>query len=159
MDQDSAVVAVKRCLGLFWSGTVWRAAITYVIPGTAELAFPAYPFCSYHAIRVNLFGMGSSFLYSPLAVFSQIFITHIVSPLDIPSVRLGANPQGLIQRFPPTIYLETNNPLSMDGLLSGVLSKFGGSGWESNPPKTLLMPHDAFEVREAHRDSTAPLPR
>ena len=36
------------------------------------------------------------------------------------------------------------------------LSKFGGSGWESNPPKTLLMPHDGFEVREAHRDSTAP---
>ena len=36
------------------------------------------------------------------------------------------------------------------------LSKNGGSGWESNPPKTLLMPHDGFEVREAHRDSTAP---
>jgi hypothetical protein len=32
----------------------------------------------------------------------------------------------------------------------------GGSVWESNPPKTLLMPPDGFEVREAHRDSSAP---
>ncbi len=38
------------------------------------------------------------------------------------------------------------------------LSKYGGSAWESNPPKTLLMPPDGFEVREAHRDSSAPLP-
>ena len=37
-----------------------------------------------------------------------------------------------------------------------LLTESGGSGWESNPPKTLLMPHDGFEVREAHRDSTAP---
>ncbi len=36
------------------------------------------------------------------------------------------------------------------------LSKIGGSAWESNPPKTLLMPPDGFEVREAHRDSSAP---
>jgi len=35
-------------------------------------------------------------------------------------------------------------------------NSFGGSGWGSNPPETLLMPHDGFEVREAHRDSTAP---
>ena len=32
----------------------------------------------------------------------------------------------------------------------------GGSAWESNPPKTLLMPPNGFEVREAHRDSSAP---
>ena len=32
----------------------------------------------------------------------------------------------------------------------------GGSAWESNPPKTILMPPNGFEVREAHRDSTAP---
>ena len=32
----------------------------------------------------------------------------------------------------------------------------GGSVWESNPPKTLLMPPNGFEVREAHRDSYAP---
>ena len=43
-----------------------------------------------------------------------------------------------------------------DKVLSKLLSNYGGSGWESNPPKTLLMPHDGFEVREAHRDSTAP---
>ena len=36
------------------------------------------------------------------------------------------------------------------------LSKFGGSAWESNPPKALLMPPDGFEVREAHQDSSAP---
>ena len=34
----------------------------------------------------------------------------------------------------------------------------GGSGWESNPPGTLSMPPNGFEVREAHRDPTAPLP-
>jgi len=38
------------------------------------------------------------------------------------------------------------------------LSEIGGSAWESNPPKTLLMPPDGFEVREAHRDSSAPYP-
>jgi len=38
-----------------------------------------------------------------------------------------------------------------------VISKTGGSVWESNPPKTLLMPPDGFEVREAHRGSYAPL--
>jgi len=32
----------------------------------------------------------------------------------------------------------------------------GGSVWESNPPKTFPMPPNGFEVREAHRDSTAP---
>jgi len=40
--------------------------------------------------------------------------------------------------------------------LSKKLSKFGGSAWESNPPKTLLMPPNGFEVREAHRDLSAP---
>jgi len=35
----------------------------------------------------------------------------------------------------------------------------GGGGWESNPPKTLFMPPDGFEVREAHRDSFAPSPQ
>ena len=34
--------------------------------------------------------------------------------------------------------------------------KTGGSVWESNPPKTLHMPPDGFEVREAHRDPNAP---
>jgi transcriptional regulator with XRE-family HTH domain len=33
----------------------------------------------------------------------------------------------------------------------------GGSVWGSNPPKTLCMPPDGFEVREAHRDLDAPL--
>ena len=32
----------------------------------------------------------------------------------------------------------------------------GGSVWESNPPKTLLVPPNGFEVREAHRDLYAP---
>jgi hypothetical protein len=36
------------------------------------------------------------------------------------------------------------------------IKSIGGSVWESNPPKTLLMPPDGFEVREAHRDSSAP---
>ena len=40
--------------------------------------------------------------------------------------------------------------------LSEKLNNYGGSAWESNPPKTLLMPPDGFEVREAHRDSSAP---
>lgn len=35
--------------------------------------------------------------------------------------------------------------------------KAGGSEWESNPPKTLLMPLNGFEAREAHRDPVAPL--
>ena len=33
----------------------------------------------------------------------------------------------------------------------------GGSEWESNPPKTLFMPLNGFEAREAHRDPVAPL--
>jgi hypothetical protein len=33
----------------------------------------------------------------------------------------------------------------------------GGSVWGSNPPKTLCMPPDGFEVREAHRDLDAPV--
>jgi hypothetical protein len=40
--------------------------------------------------------------------------------------------------------------------LSKKLSNFGGSAWESNPPKTALLPPNGFEVREAHRDSSAP---
>ena len=32
----------------------------------------------------------------------------------------------------------------------------GGSVWESNPPKACLIPPNGFEVREAHRDSSAP---
>ena len=40
--------------------------------------------------------------------------------------------------------------------LSKKLSNFGGSVWESNPPKTLLTPPNGFEVRKAHRDSSAP---
>jgi transcriptional regulator with XRE-family HTH domain len=42
-------------------------------------------------------------------------------------------------------------------MLSSVNQKAGGSVWGSNPPKTLSMPPDGFEVREAHRDSNAPL--
>ena len=37
------------------------------------------------------------------------------------------------------------------------LSKTGEGAWESNPPKTLFMPPNGVEVREAHRDSSAPL--
>ena len=33
----------------------------------------------------------------------------------------------------------------------------GGGAWESNPPETLTTPPDGFEVREAHRDLSAPL--
>ena len=33
----------------------------------------------------------------------------------------------------------------------------GGSAWESNPPKALQVPPAGFEVREAHRDPTAPV--
>ena len=33
----------------------------------------------------------------------------------------------------------------------------GGGVWESNPPKTLLTPLNGVEVREAHRDSSAPI--
>ena len=32
----------------------------------------------------------------------------------------------------------------------------GGSAWESNPPRALLAPPNGFEVREAHRDLSAP---
>jgi hypothetical protein len=32
----------------------------------------------------------------------------------------------------------------------------GGSAWGSNPPRTLEVPPDGFEVREAHRDLSAP---
>jgi len=41
-------------------------------------------------------------------------------------------------------------------MLSSVKQNCGGSVWESNPPKTLLMPPDGFEVREAHRNLNAP---
>jgi len=37
------------------------------------------------------------------------------------------------------------------------LNNCGGSAWESNPPKTLLTPPNGVEVREAHRDSSAPV--
>ncbi len=40
--------------------------------------------------------------------------------------------------------------------IGSVKQRRGGSVWESNPPETLLMPPDGFEVREAHRDSNAP---
>jgi len=36
------------------------------------------------------------------------------------------------------------------------VGKSGGSVWGSNPPETLIMPPDGFEVREAHRDLNAP---
>jgi hypothetical protein len=32
----------------------------------------------------------------------------------------------------------------------------GGSAWESNPPGTRKAPRNGFEVREAHRDLSAP---
>jgi len=41
-------------------------------------------------------------------------------------------------------------------VVSDVKQTRGGSAWESNPPKTLLMPPNGFEVREAHRDPSAP---
>ncbi len=31
------------------------------------------------------------------------------------------------------------------------LLKFGGSAWESNPPRTVLTPYTGFEVREPHQ--------
>ncbi len=43
-----------------------------------------------------------------------------------------------------------------DLAMSLVKQNTGGSVWESNPLKTLLMPPDGVEVREAHRDSNAP---
>jgi hypothetical protein len=42
------------------------------------------------------------------------------------------------------------------GGYKGTLVETGGSAWESNPPKTLLTPPNGVEVREAHRDSSAP---
>ena len=41
-------------------------------------------------------------------------------------------------------------------VLTSVNQKTGGSAWGSNPPETCLMPPNGFEVREAHRDSSAP---
>ena len=41
-------------------------------------------------------------------------------------------------------------------MISTLKQNGGGSVWGSNPPKTLSMPPDGFEVREAHRDSNAP---
>ncbi len=41
-------------------------------------------------------------------------------------------------------------------LLNSLKQNTGGSVWESNPPKTLLMPPNGVEVREAHRDLYAP---
>ncbi len=41
-------------------------------------------------------------------------------------------------------------------LLGSVKQNIGGSVWESNPPKTLLVPPNGFEVREAHRDLYTP---
>ena len=33
---------------------------------------------------------------------------------------------------------------------------YGGSMWESNPPKKLLTPHAGFEDQRAHQDSSTP---
>jgi len=41
-------------------------------------------------------------------------------------------------------------------LLNSLKQNTGGSVWESNPPKTLLVPPNGVEVREAHRDLYAP---
>jgi len=38
-----------------------------------------------------------------------------------------------------------------------IKQNIGGSAWESNPPKTGLLPPNGVEVREAHRDSSAPV--
>jgi hypothetical protein len=42
------------------------------------------------------------------------------------------------------------------GALGVIKLESGGSAWESNPPKTRSVPPDGFEVRGAHRDSSAP---
>ena len=47
----------------------------------------------------------------------------------------------------------------MQGGQGEVETLAGGSAWESNPPKTLKCPPDGFEVREAHRDLSAPFLR
>ena len=54
---------------------------------------------------------------------------------------------------PPSKWLAES--LSIE-LLNSLKQKTGGSVWESNPPKTLLMPPNGVEVREAHRDLYAP---
>ena len=40
--------------------------------------------------------------------------------------------------------------------ISDTRTETGGSEWESNPPRTLSMPLNGFEAREAHRDPFAP---
>ena len=38
-----------------------------------------------------------------------------------------------------------------------IKQNIGGSAWESNPPKTGLLPPNGFEVRGTHRGTFAPV--
>ncbi len=39
----------------------------------------------------------------------------------------------------------------MENELLMIKGGYGGSAWESNPPKTVLAPYTGFEVRELHQ--------
>jgi len=64
-----------------------------------------------------------------------------------------------VQNVKHLLKFDDKNTKGSGGIATRVKRDFksGGSAWESNPPKTLRMPPNGFEVREAHRDSSAPV--
>ena len=62
---------------------------------------------------------------------------------------------GMRNCFPEKLEINTKQIMNEDSVPFDCCQN-GGSEWVSNPPKTLLMPPDGFEVREAHRDIFAP---
>ena len=62
-------------------------------------------------------------------------------------------PQNIVIAIPAAIKLKAFIQL----VLLDVNQISGGSAWGSNPPETCLMPPNGFEVRGAHRDSSAPV--
>jgi len=85
-----------------------------------------------------------------------------VSPAYLSQVMTGKRPASKKVLSKLEEYLSVSVKQSVKQVGGGKSSTYnqkiesGGSAWESNPPKTLLMPPNGFEVREAHRDSSAP---
>ena len=75
---------------------------------------------------------------------SRAYISMVLSGKKKPSSRVAERLTNLVSSV---------NQLSSESTAS---IQAGGSEWESNPPRTLLMPHNGFEAREAHRDPVAP---
>jgi len=66
----------------------------------------------------------------------------------------NAKSRRIVRRIPKADYAQKDHVRGVKQITC--VMKNGGSEWVSNPPWTLEVPINGFEVREAHRSLLAP---